>query len=187
MELADGDAEGVGGVVGFWDGVEVEEYFDHLLYLFFVGFAVAGDGGFHFSGGEFADGEAGLGGGEGDDAAGLGYGDASGDVFGEEEFFDCDGLGGVDFDEVYDFVVDGLEALCEVVVWGGGDGAVGDVGEFVAFLFDDAVAGGGGAWIEAEYAHCCLSFCWSLCSTRFGVVPFLRYLIRGLKPPAIIV
>ena len=64
-----------------------------------------------------------------------------------------DGLGLVGFDEVYDFVVDGLEALCEVVVGGGGDSAVGDVGEFVAFGVDDAVAGGGGAWVEAEYAH----------------------------------
>ena len=85
--MDNGNGEGVGGVVGLGDGGESEMELDHGLDLGFVGLAVAADGFFDLVGSVFVDGEVVLFGDQEADAAGLGDGDAGGDVLLEKEFF----------------------------------------------------------------------------------------------------
>lgn len=82
-----GDGEGVGGVVGLGDGGESEVEFDHGLDLGLVGLTITADGFFDLVGSVFVDGEVVLFGDQETDAAGLGDGDAGGDVLLEKELF----------------------------------------------------------------------------------------------------
>jgi len=93
VELADGDAECVGGVVGFGYVLHVEQDFYHLLDLVFRCVAVACDRAFDLGRAEFSDWAAVVGSCEGDDASSLCDGDPGGDVFTEVEFLEGYGVG----------------------------------------------------------------------------------------------
>lgn len=135
--MGDGGGEGVGGVVGLGDVVEVEVEPNHLLHLVFVGGTVAGDSFFDFVGGVFMDGEVVLATDENDDTAGFGDGDAGGDIFAKKQLFDGDDIGLVGFDNFVKGFVHIEESVWQRRVGRSGDDAVVD---WVVAIFDDAEA-----------------------------------------------
>lgn len=109
--MDDGGGEGVGGVVGFWDLVEVEVEADHFLDLGFVGLAIAADGLLNLVRAVFENWHVILFRDEKADAAGFGDGDAGGDVLFEEEFFDRHDVGAILVDDFVEGVVDIFETV----------------------------------------------------------------------------
>lgn len=153
VDLADSDTEGVGGVVGSWDIVEVQEDANHLLYLFLRGLAVPNHGLLDFRGAEFANRAPRLGGSEGQDAACLGYGYSTRDVLREIQLLDAYGIGFEFLEKPPGVIIKGLEATREMVIRWRGNHAVGYVGEAVPRSFYHAVTGGSCAGVEAENPH----------------------------------
>lgn len=88
VELTDGDCERVRGVIGLGYCREVQQNFYHILDLPLVCTSIAGDGTLHLGRAELADGEFRTRRSQCKYTAGLGDGDACGDVAREIEFLD---------------------------------------------------------------------------------------------------
>ena len=115
--VAEGDGEGVGDVGWFGDGGKIQFVADGFLHLPFCGVAVAGDCLFDLRGGVVHDGDAGLAGGEDDDAAGVAHEDGGRGAFVVGvELFDREDIGLERGDDVGDAVVDFFDAVGELGV-----------------------------------------------------------------------
>ena len=154
MEVADGDGEGVGCVVGLGRNGEVEEAGDHELDLVFFGASVADHGGLDGKGRVFGDFESGGGGGEHGDSADLSEFEGGLNVEGIEDVFDGDFVGQVLGDDRAEVHVDSGKAAGQRFAGGKFDGAAGEAAESPGGKhFDYAVAGVFSAAVDAEDSH----------------------------------
>lgn len=143
--MNNGGGEGIGGVVGLRDLLEMEVEADHFLDLRFMGLAVAADGFFDLVRTVFKNREIILFGDEEANAAGFGDGDAGRNILFEEEFFDRHDVGMVLVDDFVERVIDVFEAVGERSMRRSGDDAVVES----SCAFDDAEATDAGARIDA--------------------------------------
>ena len=157
MEMADGDGERVSGVGGVGGEFEAKEASDHELNLLLGGEAVADDCGFDGQRRVFGYGLLRERGGKEGDPADLAELERGLGVCGEEDLFDGDDVGGVEFDEGSEFGEDLGEAFGGGVLLVEADGSGGAMDELsgagVGIELDDAVAGELGAAVDAEDAH----------------------------------
>lgn len=149
VELADGETEGVGGIVGPGNLVEVQQDLDHFLHLFLVGLAIAGDGGLGLGRTELPYDQPRLYRRQREYTPRLGHGNAVGHVLLEEQPLDSHGIRPVQFDKRGRCVVNSPQSLGEVLSRRGRNGAMGDVAQAAPAALYHAVAGGGGAGVKS--------------------------------------
>ena len=158
VEMADGDGEGIGGVGGLGNLIEVEQARHHLLDLMFFSAAVAHDRGFDGEGRVLGDFEPGGGGGQHGDSAHLAEFQGGFHVGSVENIFDGDTVGTVLGDEFLKTDGNAREARRHGIARGNFDGAADDADEAVVIAViqeqvDNTVAGIFGAAVDAEDAH----------------------------------
>ena len=153
MAVGNRHAEGVGGIVGLGDGLEVQHYAGHLLNLLLHGLAVAGDGLLDLHGCVFVDRHAALRRGQQNDAAGLGHADDGGLVVLVVQLFDGEGLGLVALADVEYALINFNEALFKGRVLLGDDRPVADGCKAVADVLHNAPAHNGIPRVDAQNAH----------------------------------
>jgi len=113
VNLANRDAQRVGGVVRPRDVVEVQQRLDHPLDLALVGLAVAGDGQFDLARGEFTDRFSVVCGGQSEHAPGLGHGNTGSDILFEIDLFNAHSVGLEFGEKTRSFLEDDPEAIGE--------------------------------------------------------------------------
>ena len=153
--VAEGDGHGqrIGGVVGLWDGGQVQQHPGHLLHLFFHGLAVAGDSLLDLHGGVLVDGQARLRRRQQDDAARLGYADDGGLVVLVEQLFDSQRLGPGALDDLFDARVHLVQTPLERYARVGAHRAIIHRREPVARIIHHAPAHDGIAGVDAQNSH----------------------------------
>ena len=145
VEMTDGDGERVGGVSRVVRLLQVEEARNHKLHLLLGGEAVADDRRFNGERGVFGHRFSTGGGGQEGDSADLAELECGLGVGGEEDLFDGDDVGLVEFDLGAKFSVDLRETLrCGVFLI-----------ESYRSGRDVAKARGGGALVERNDAEAC--------------------------------
>lgn len=154
LNMTNGDGEGVGGVTGLGEFVQVQKGAHHHLHLLFVSVAIAGDAGLHFAGRIGIDGDAVLLGREEDDTADFGEAQSGAHVQGGENGFDGHGGGLKLFDQLAKQGMDVLQASAGrgfTAFRGHLKRAIAKRAEMAAVGFDDAIArGAGGSGVNAE-------------------------------------
>ena len=153
MAVGNRHAEGVGGIVGLGDGLEVQHYAGHLLNLLLHGLAVAGDGLLDLHGCVFVDRHAALRRGQQNDAAGLGHANDGGLVVLVVQLFDGEGLGLVTLADVEYALINFNEALFKGRVLLGDDRPVADGCKAVADVLHNTPAHNGIPRVDAQNAH----------------------------------
>jgi len=153
MNLTNGQAQRVGGIVRAGNIVQIKQALDHFLHLAFVGLTISGDGGFGFGGAEFRDGLARLHSGQRDNPARLRDSDSGGHILFEEESLDDNNIRRIQRDDLRQLLVDSVQAQREVGVGRGGDDTVRDMDEPIAAPIHHAITRGGGAGVQPKRAH----------------------------------
>ena len=153
VEVADRDREGVGRVLGVRRHLEREQLLDHARDLVLVGAARAADGVLDLLGRVRDDVEPALAGGEHDDAARLPDGERARRVLAEVDVLHRDDLHEVLVEQLADAAVDRGEADLHGGFRAGRDDAAVEREQAPAAALDDAVAGVGGAGVDAEDDH----------------------------------
>jgi hypothetical protein len=178
MQMADGDGEGIGGVGGFGDLIEIQKARHHLLDLMFFGPAVSDHRGLDGQGRVFGDFDSGGSGGQHGNSAHLAEFQGRLHVGGVENVFDGDPVRPVLGDEFLKADRNAREAGGHGIARGNFDGAAGDTDEAVILIvavvgkqIDYAVSGVFRAAVDAEDAHeGSVAGQWSVVSGRWSVV-----------------
>ena len=158
VEVTDGDGQGVGGIGGFGNLIEVEEARDHLLDLMFFGAPVSDDGGLDGEWRIFGDFESSGSGGEHGHSADLAKFQCGLHIGGIEDVFNGDAVGAVADDELLQADGNGRQPRGHGIARGNLDGSANDADQLIVVTIvgeqiDHAVAGVFRAAVDAEDAH----------------------------------
>jgi hypothetical protein len=158
VEMADGDGEGIGGVGGFGDLIQVEKARDHLLDLMLFSTTVSDHGRLNGEWGVFGDFESGGGCGQHGYSAHLAEFQGGLHIGGVEDVFDGDSFGAMPGDELLQTDGDSRQARGHGIARRNFDGAADDADETIISVvigeqIHYAVPGVFGAAVDAEDAH----------------------------------
>ena len=151
--MAQGQGQGVRGVVGPGDGFQVQQAAGHVHHLALFCLAVAHHRHLHLGGGVLVERDPALFRRVQQHAAGVGHGDAGGQVRVEEQLLDGDDIRLQLADQVLHIGADLVQPPGERQPRRGGDGAVGKHVHLCPLRRDEAEADGGVAGVDAQDPH----------------------------------
>jgi adenylate cyclase len=151
--MADGDREGIGGMVGSWRLGETQKRPYHPRDLILSGAAGTADGALDLLGRVAGAGHAALTGGEHHDAAGLTDGEGAAGVGAEVELLKGDRVGVVLCQQLPHGLVDPCQPQLRADPSGGLDHAAVERHRAPAAVGDDSISGVGEARVYAEHDH----------------------------------
>ncbi len=154
MGMADGDTEGVGGMVGRRHLGERQQHLHHLLHLQLAGPAVADHGLLDAERRVIGRIDAALGAGEHDNAARLPHGQRRPQIDAAEELLDGGGARLVFINDAQHALVYLPQPLVSRFPGRGGNGAVRHQPRLVDAMFDDAPAGDRRAGVKPKNQLC---------------------------------
>ena len=151
--MAEGHGDGVGGVVGLGQGIQVQEPAGHVLDLVLGGVAVANHRlldlhrlvGIHRQP-RLTDGQQ-------NDSTALGHTDARGHVLPEEQFFNRHRLRPGDFQQLPHILIDHFQPCGKIRPRRGGDDPAAQQPVLAPVRFDEAEARQAVARVNAQYPH----------------------------------
>ena len=156
--MAEGDGNGIGGIVGLGHLLQVEQPTGHILHLVLGGIAVANHRLLHLHGLIGINRQTCLADGQQNHTTALGNTNACGHVLTEKQLFNGHGIGLGLLQKLSHIFIDDLQPGGKIHAGRGGDGAAAPKGTIAPLGFHNAEACDPVAGIDPQYAHIITSF-----------------------------
>ena len=148
--MAQGDGDGIGGIVRFRHGLQMQEPFGHILHLMLRCIAVAHNGLLDLHGLVLKEGDTSLPDGQQDHPPALGHIDAGGNVLAEEQLFDGNHIGLCHPEKLRHIVVDHFQTPGKVRIGRCGNGSAVEQPKLAALGIDETKAGNAVPGVDSQ-------------------------------------
>ena len=156
--MAQGDGDGVGGIVGFWHLGKAQNPLGHIHHLMLGGITVAHHRLLDLHRLVLGNLQACLADRQQNHTPALGNTDASGDILTEEQLFDGHLVGLRHFQKLGHIIINNFQPGGEIHTCRGGDGAASQKLKLIPLGFNQTKACDTIAGVDSQYPHCATSF-----------------------------